>query len=244
MNTDSTFWADVDKLTSANHRIIQRDHGTEVLTTNGLLQQLRDAIGIGMEGGGSSTSFGSRPPIDPTAQDLLLEINSQAREAFEAALGRKPPFGAAEKHIRLWAAAVNESTMVTVSVRRQHPDRVVDEWRSKNLDHDAVYNELLQMSAWRLLKHWIERIESFFFPPDTREIQAACPACGERHFYRQRDGQTVQSSAMLFVRVDGEITEAKCSACGSRWLPFQFEWLAKAVGAQPLPELVTSDTPM
>lgn len=237
MTHESTFWSDIDRLTSANHKIVHRDKGTEVLTSAGLIQQLRDAVAEGREGGGSSSSFGSRPPIDASAQDLMLEIAGQSREAHQAALGRVSAVKAVESHIRLWAAAVNETTMVTVSVRRQHPAERVAEWRRQKLDHPAVYTELLQLEAWRLVKHWIGRIEGFFFPPDTREIQAACPICDERYIYREKDGQTVQTPAMMFVREEGEITHATCQACGLKWLPAQFEWLAQAVGAKPLPEL-------
>lgn len=234
---ESTFWSDIDRLTSANHKIVHRDKGTEVLTSAGLIQQLRDAVATGLEVGGSSSAFGSRPPIDASAQDLMLEITGQAREAHEAALGRASAMKAVESHIRLWAAAVNETTMVTVTTRRQYSDEKVDEWRKQGLDRPAVYVELLQLEAWRLVKHWIGRVEGFFYPPDTREIKAACPACDERWVYREKDGQTVQSPAMMFVRVDGEITHATCMACGLKWLPAQFEWLAQAVGAKPIPEL-------
>jgi hypothetical protein len=240
---ESTFWSDVDRLTTANHKIIHRDKGTEVLTSTGMIQQLRDAVQQGAEGLGGSASFGSRPPIDPAAQDLLREIGGQARMALQTATGLRPPVGSAERHLRLWAAAVNESTMVTVMVRRQVPDRVVDAWyrADPNTTNRAVFKEPLQMEAWRLVKHWISRIDGFFYPPDTREIKAPCPSCEERWIYREKDGQTVQMPAMVFVRVEGEVTEARCLACGLRWAPSQFEWLARAVGAAPLPELI--DTP-
>jgi hypothetical protein len=234
---ESTFWSDVDRLTTANHRIVQRDHGTEILTSDGLLTQLRRAVVQGMEPGGSS-SFGSRPPIDAGAQDLLREISGQARVALQAATGQPAPFGVAEKHVRLWAAAVNESTMVTVYARRQVPDEVVDRWLKDGVtDELAVVKEPLQLSAWRLVKHWIDRIEGFFYPPDTREIKAACPVCDERWVYREKDGQTVQTPAMMFIRVEGEVTEARCFACGLKWFPAQFEWLAQQIGAKPVPEL-------
>lgn len=236
---ESTFWSDIDRLTSANHKIVHREKGTEVLTSAGLIQQLREAVAEGREGGGASSAFGSRPPIDASAQDLFIEIAGQAREAHEAALGRSTALRAPESHIRLWAATVNETTMVTVTMRRQHSDEKVDEWRRSKVDHPAVYTELLQLEAWRLVKHWIGRVEGFFFPPDTREIKAACPACDERWIYREKDGQTVQTPAMMFVRVEGEITHACCQACGLKWLPAQFEWLAQAVGAKPIPELAT-----
>lgn len=235
---ESTFWSDIDRLTVANHRIVQRDHGTEVLTTDGLLTQLRRAVAQGMESGGASSSFGSRPPIDAGAQDLLREISGQARVALQTATGLPAPFGPAEKHVRLWAAAVNESTMVTVLTRRQVPDRVVDGWMKAGVtDRRAVFKEPLQLSAWRLVKHWIDRVEGFFFPPDTREIQAACPVCDERWVYRDRDGQTVQTPALMFIRDEGEVTEARCFACGLKWSPSQFEWLAQQIGAKPAPEI-------
>lgn len=238
---ESTFWSDIDRLTSANHKIVHRDEGTEVLTSNGLIQQLRDAVAEGMEGGGSSSSFGSRPPIDASAKDLLREISGQAQVALRAATGLPAPLGLAEKHIRLWAAAVNESTMVEIITRRQYPDHVVDDWYKRGVQdkHRAVTKDPMQLEAWRLVKHWIGRIEGFFYPPDTREIKAACPVCDERWVYREKDGQTVQSPAMMFVRDEGEITHATCMACGLKWLPAQFEWLAQAVGAKPIPELAT-----
>jgi hypothetical protein len=228
---ESTFWSDIDRLTTANHKIVHRDKGTEVLTSSGLIQQLRGAVAEGREGGGASSAFGSRPPIDASAQDLMLEISGQAREAHEAALGRASGLKAVESHIRLWAAAVNETTMVTVTARRQYSDEKVDEWRKQGVDRPAVYVELLQLEAWRLVKHWIGRVEGFFYPPDTREINAACPVCDERWLHREKDGQTIQSPVMMFVREDGEITHATCLACGLKWLPAQFDWLAGAIGA-------------
>jgi hypothetical protein len=230
---ESTFWSDIDRLTSANHKIVHRDRGTEVLTSSGLIQQLREAVAQGMEGGGSSSAFGSRPPIDASAKDLLREIGGQAHVALQAATGLPAPVGSAEKHIRLWGAAVNESTMVTIVARRQVPDRVVDEWYKAGVQdrYRAVVKETRDIGAWPLVKHWISRIESFFFPPDTREIKAACPVCDERFIHREKDGQTVQSSAMVFVRDEGEITHASCLACGLKWMPAQFDWLAGAIGA-------------
>lgn len=230
---ESTFWSDIDRLTSANHKIVHREKGTEVLTSAGLIQQLREAVAEGMEGGGSSSAFGSRPPIDATAKDLLREIGGQAQVALKAATGLPAPFGSPEKHIRLWGAAVNESTMVEIISRRQVPDRVVDEWYRKGEQdkYRAVVKEPQQLEAWRLVKHWIGRIEGFFYPPDTREIKAACPVCDERWLYREKDGQTIQSPVMMFVREEGEITHATCLACGLRWLPAQFDWLAGAIGA-------------
>lgn len=242
---ESTFWSDIDKLTTATHKIIHRDHGTEVLTSTGLIQQLREAVEAGREGGAGSASFGSRPPIDATAKDLLREIGGQARAALWDATGNMPPVGRAETHIRLWAAAVNESTLVSISTRQQVSDRVVDDWYRRGVQdqHRAVYRRLDQMSARRLVQHWISRIEGFFYPPDMFEIPANCPSCDARHVHRDKDGQTVQTSALKFVREDGDVVEARCLACGLTWLPAQFEWLAKAVGARPLPELV-DDTPV
>lgn len=228
---ESTFWSDIDRLTSANHKIVHRDKGTEVLSSSGLIQQLREAVAEGREGGGASSAFGSRPPIDASAQDLFIEITGQAREAHEAALGRSTALKAPESHIRLWASSVNETTMVTVTMRRQHSDEKVDEWRRAKLDTPAVYTELLQLEAWRLVKHWIGRVEGFFYPPDTREIKAACPVCEERWVYREKDGQTVQSPALMFVRAEGDITHATCVACSRKWSPDQFDWLASAIGA-------------
>lgn len=231
-----SFRENVDKLTSANHRFIDTDDGKKLVTSSGLLTQLREAVSGGIEGGMSS-SFGSRPPIAANALDLADEIDAQARDALRAATG-KVPFGRAEKHIRLWFAAVNESTMVDVRSRRQHPDEMVDGWRKAGRDDPAVWYELDQMPAHTLARVWVDRIETLFNPPQTREIQGPCPACDERYVDRVKDGSVVRSSAMSFMRDEnGRATEARCAACGAKWLPDQFEWLARAVGAAPLPEL-------
>jgi hypothetical protein len=228
---ESTFWSDIDRLTSANHKIVHRDKGTEVLTSSGLIQQLRDAVATGLEVGGSSSAFGSRPTIDTAAQDLLLEIGDQARKLLQRATGLASPIGQAERHIRLWAAAVRESELVEVELRKQVPTDRLELWLAADPRNRAVYTETSRMEAWRLVKHWIGRVEGFFYPPDTREIKAACPICEERWVHRQKDGQTIQSPALMFVREEGEITHACCMACGRKWSPTQFDWLAGAIGA-------------
>jgi hypothetical protein len=232
----TTFREDVDKLTSAFHEFIDTDDGKRLVTFDSLLTQLREAVSLGLEGGGSS-QFGSRMTIAPNALDLANEIDAQAREALLAATGTTP-FGRAERHIRLWFAAVNESTMVEVRYRRQHPDELVDAWRKQGRDDPAVWYELDTLPAYALARQWVSRIEALLTPPQTREIPGKCPACDESHVHRVRDGETIRSTAMAFLRDEqGRTTEARCAACGARWLPTQFEWLARAVNAKPLPEL-------
>lgn len=236
MPEPTSFRENVDKLTTAHHTFVDTDDGKTLVTANSLLTQLREAVSLGLEGGGSS-QFGSRPTIDATALDLANEIDAQAADALRAATGNVP-FGRAERHIRLWFAAVNESTMVDVRYRRQHPDELVDAWRKAGRDDPAVWYELDQLPASALARQWVERIEALLTPPQKREIPGKCPACDESHVLRVKDGETIRSTAMAFLRDrEGRTTEARCAACGARWLPAQFEWLARAVNARPLPEL-------
>lgn len=235
------FWSDVDRLTVAQHEVLHRDEGTVVVSTVGLLQQLREAVEVGREGSGGGSGFGSRPTVDAGAADLLLEVTGEAREAYRAVLGA-PPVAMVESLIRRWAAVVNESTLVRVRVREQFPDDVVDEWRRRGVHREAVFETVLELTAASLVKRWVHRIEGFFNPVETREIKAPCPSCGERWVFRVRDGERVQVPALGFVRAGGVISEARCAGCGVRWSRDQFEWLARAVGAEPVPELA-GDTP-
>jgi len=233
-----TFMDNIDRLTIETHIFIDRDDGKHLVKRPGLLPQLREAIFVGMETGGGSSGLTSRPPIDAGARDLLTEIERQVSEALIASTKQPLPYGHVENYVRLWAAAADESTMVTLRTSQQHPDELVDVWRKDKNPAAAVYFKIDQLPAWRVAQRWVDQIEAFFNPPSTREIQGACPACEETHVRRVKDGVTVQSAALSFLRNEaGDATEARCAACKAVWYPAQFEWLARQIGAAPLPEL-------
>jgi hypothetical protein len=49
---------------------------------------------------------------------------------------------------------------------------------------------------------------------------------------REVDGETVLVPAFWFRRdSEGRTVDAHCDACDQVWLPSQWEWLAKAIGA-------------
>ena len=235
--TDTTFMDTIDRLTINTHTYIERDDGKHLVTRTGLLPQLREAVAIGLEGGGGSASFGPRPTIAPGARDLLTEIERQAAEALKDATKLRLTRHPVEAHVRLWAATVNEHTMVTVRTSQQHPDELVDKWRREHNPADAVYFKIDFLPARAVAQRWFEQIDSFFNPPDTMEIPGACPSCEATHTHRLREGQTVRATAMSFLREDSKAVEARCGACGTKWFPYQFEWLARTLGATPLPEL-------
>lgn len=229
----------VDRLTKETVTWVDRDAGKQMTKRQGLLLQLRTAVFAGMENGGSGSAFGSKPPIDTSAADLLEQITTQAAEALASVSSTPTPYGQAESYVRLWAAATTETKMVIVSVRRERP---LSDAEEKALV-PRVYRELIEMNARRLAQSWVDRIEDFFNPPSTREIRAQCPSCDQRYAYRQKDGQVVRSAALNFIRdrKSGRTVEARCSVCACSWSPPQFEYLAKLIDARPLPEL--SDTP-
>lgn len=238
-----TFLTLLDRLTKAHNVTIQRDHGTETHEQNGLLQQLREAMFTGMETMGGSAQFGSRPPIDAGATDLLTEITEQATQVLAEVSKTVTPFGHAETYVRLWAAAVREDQLFTTLTRAtvDDPDQ---HWADTH--SGSVITVKNQYTAYRLLEKWVDRIEDFFNPVWTREIPANCPDenCRARYVYRRKDGHMTASAALNIIRdrVTGISIEAKCSACGRTWPRNQFGFLAELVGATPPPELAEKES--
>lgn len=231
-----TFLENVDLLSTPTHTFVDTDEGKKLVTQIGLLTQLREAAIQGMESGGSSSAFGSRPPLDAGAHDTFEDIKRQIKEAL-AEVAIVPRVATAETLVRRWYAATDEHRMHNITEARMHSEtemRTGKHWK-------AAYQQPVQLAAWRLAQRWVDRIETFFNPPETREIQGPCPACEIEFIHRVKDGQEIQTRTLAFVRdKDGRATEARCAACGNRWTPDLFEWLAAAVGATKLPEL---DTP-
>lgn len=226
--SDATFLDLVDQLTKPHPVTLQRDAGTTIHTMDGLLQQLREAVFGGMEGG-SGSQFGSKLPIDPAAEDLLNEIDVQAAEAL-ARIDRRPtPFGHTESYVRLWAGQVDEDAVMIVSSKESLEFDPADPLKP------VVIRVLHEYTALQLVRRWVARIEDFFNPAKAREIQAPCPSCGTRYVYRQKDGATAQSAALVFVldKETGDSIEARCQAdhCGVSWPPDKFLYLAELIGA-------------
>lgn len=206
--TEPTFIHLIDLLTVDTPVFVRRDVGMELHQKQGLLQQLREAIFGGMEGGGSSAGYGSRPPIDASAVDLLEEITRQATQALASVSPTPTPFGHAEDYVRLWAGQADETQLFTVTAPATG-------------DNGVIFDERFEMTGYALAKKWVDRIERFFNPPVTAEICAPCPKpdCGARYVYRVKDGEHTQSAAvtMLRDRETGETLEARCGGCGASW---------------------------
>ncbi len=58
----------------------------------------------------------------------------------------------------------------------------------------------------------------------------ACPVCGDKHYFRHRDGEIVRSPALL-VSESG----AECLKCAAVWTTEQLPFLATLLGCEPLP---------
>ena len=219
----ATFLDLIDQLTRPHPVTVQRLAGAEIRTEDALLVMLRDAVFGGMEGGGSGSSFGSKPPIDVGALDIIEEITVQATEALAAVDKRPTPLGQAEDYVRLWAGLIDEASLVVVSVPGM-----------SETDPPVAFRELRECNAYELVSRWVSRIRDFFNPPKTMEITAACPVseCGQRYVYRNRDGEHLRSAA-LTISIDRETDRsigAKCSACGAMWEPGEFEQLRDLIG--------------
>jgi len=238
-----TFLGLIDQLTKPHPRTV----GEITQTVDGLLQQLRGAIFLGLETGGTGSAFGSRLPLDASSADLLDEIDRQAAEVLAAVTHTPTPYGTTESYVRLWAGQTTENKLFTVTTRRtvDNPQKMVAQFLAANPGKPTpptVFSSPQQMSASRLVQSWVDRIEDLFNPPSTREIRAACPACDVRYIHKVKDGQHVRSAALNFVRDrEGRTSAAKCSSCLVSWGPPQFEWLARHIGAAPLPELASHE---
>lgn len=226
MTDEPTFLDLIHRLTRETPGYVERENGKEILLRIGLLEQLREAMFGGMEGTGGSSSFGSKPPIDTGALDLLNEITEQATVVLAAVTGRPTPFGHAEDYVKEWAENTTEDKSFVVT-------------SPATSEVGEIFNERFEYTAYNLAKRWVQRVDDFFDPPRTREVKAPCPACSTRYVFRMKDGEVIQSPA-LNIRIDRETgvsIDARCSHCGSEWPRAKFELLAKMVGANPVPEL-------
>jgi hypothetical protein len=228
----SEFHNMIDKLTKNTSEFILRDDGLKKHHGDGLLQQLREAVFIGMSDSGGS-AMGSRPPIAAAALDLLNEITEQAAEVLAAIDPHPTPYGEAEKYVRLWSAQVIDTTKVTVTRREGDKDSDGVEFVRTVTDH---------LTAMELVQAWISGIENYFDPPRTSAIPNPCPRCDARYFYKKKDGENIRSAALNLIKdSSGRTTEARCSHCAASWSPPQFIYLAHILGYELPREL--SDTP-
>lgn len=241
-STMQTFLELVDLLTKDTPTFILTDEGKKKQVTRvGLLEQLRSAYTIGVDSSGSS-AFGSKPPIFVGAADLLEEIDTQASEVLVAVTHRPVPYGPTEGYVRLWAGQTKEDQPFTVTTKQTISMREEEAHKRKI---PMVFSSTEQYTAYELVKRWVDRIEDFFNPPSSREIAAPCPGCNARYALRVSGGETVRTSALSILRDrdSGRPIEARCASCTRTWPPDQFEFLAKLVGAKPVPELVTEPDP-
>lgn len=217
----------IDLLTVDTPTFMRRDVGVELHEKQGLLQQLREAIFGGMEGNGGTSGYGSRPPLDPAAVDLLEEITKQASQALAAVSNLPTPYGHAEHYVRLWAGQAFENGPYVVTAKT-------------TTETGIIFEERFQLTGYALARKWVDRVEAFFNPPVTAEVTAPCPRteCSARYVYRVKDGVEIQSAALNMTRdrMTGDTIDARCSACGTVWARDELERLAVLIGAK-------SDTP-
>lgn len=223
----------VQKLTGEYHEYINTDDGLKLVTSNGLLEQLREAVFGGASGGGGAQGK-AKLPLEAAALDILEEIDKQAAEALAQVDPRPTPYGHTEAYVRLWSALVDEDTPVTVTVRETVPESV------EMGDHPRVFSAKVETTARALLAGWVARVEGYFSPPMQTPIPASCPVdeCGQRYVHRMADGVSIRSDA-LSVQFDRETRRplgASCAACGARWEVNDIPRLAISCGFEPAPE--------
>lgn len=199
---------DVERLTRTHLAAIETDEGTEYHQVQSLLSQLHDAVMGGMESTGGGGTNQPKIPIAADALDLYMEIDHQISEAWAAAFKRVPGVSKPESLLAEWAAWAQPDTMVETPT-----------WASTAAD---------------AVRFWEQRIEGFFDPPRTAEIDAACPEseCGQRYAFRNSDGEEIRKSALVFTRSrrTGHTINAQCIVCGRVWQRSEMERFAALIG--------------
>jgi hypothetical protein len=222
----SSFADLVDQLTQDHLVIVHTDHGIKTALESPLLLQLREAVFGGMEHGGGGGSFGSRPPIDAAAADLLQAITVQASEALAQVSRRPTPYGHAEDYVRQWATAAREDVLYEVTSREP-----VD---NAQPGQPAVFYARHEHTALELVERWAAQIRAYLHPTMSEvPIAAPCPACGTELIDKRDAGEVVQSRALVFIRdkQTETTTGARCRVCDATWDSSQFRMLAEAIAA-------------
>ncbi|KPG86501.1 hypothetical protein [Frigoribacterium sp. RIT-PI-h] len=186
-----TFWDLITRLTSAE---------------NGLLPQLQEAVFGGMESTGGSSAFGSKPPIDTAAVDLLELIGHQAAEALATVDGRPTPYGKPWEYIEQWAKLAREDDVVRVHAPALTTDR-------------QVFRQRIETTAYRHAERWVSQVEAFFDPPKVAQLLAPCPNCGVEKVARIIDGETIHTWALVMRRdrATNETIDVYCQHCTAEW---------------------------
>ncbi|MEK6310127.1 MAG: hypothetical protein V4737_11585 [Curtobacterium sp.] len=203
--------------------------------TDGLLQRLQEAVFGGMESTGGGASFGSKPPIDLAAVDLLELIGQQAAEALAAVDPRPTPLGHARDYVKAWGDLVREDDVVRVHA----PALTVNK---------QVYRQGIEATAYRHAERWAAAVESFFAPPKNAQILAPCPKCGHDKVTKTTDGEDYLEWALVMRRdrETGETLDVYCQACTYEWPRRLLVGFADEIGIDvegAVVRAITTDTP-
>ena len=183
-----------------------RDLIAKLTDDDGLLQRLQEAVFGGMESTGGGASFGSKPPIDLAAVDLLELIAKQAAEALAVVDVRPTPLGHARDYIKAWSALVHDDDVIRVHAPALTVNR-------------AVYRQGIESTAYRHAERWAAAVEAFFAPPKNAQILAPCPKCGHDKVTKTTDGDDYLEWALVMRRdrETGETLDVYCQACTFEW---------------------------
>jgi hypothetical protein len=176
-----------------------------------LLKMLREAVGAGIGGGGSSLGS-ERVPINQAAYELYGQIEQGISELFVAATG-KPIYMYPEQTLRQWYVAfMLEVSRGTVSDRRQSEMlHIVRGWANRIL---AMFNPPIE-------RYLPEEVKVEIATPNgsvevTQTMPKACPICGNRYKIND-DGDRVYALVMQWFDRRPESLTGLCKACDKVW---------------------------
>lgn len=191
----STHTATVESLTSTWTRVLSPSEtglpGYTPIEYDPLLDMLRAAIHSSTGGTSAGRSdAAARSLINIAAFDLWDRIDSTTRAWISDLATDRPAKELKEAVQQLARIAENE-------------------WKGNRMT-DALHARI-----FNLFESWKNDIWAIFDPPVTKEIQAECPNCAERHFFDQEGTRT---SAVVAFYWKGATPQAQCRRCAKSWV--------------------------
>lgn len=155
-----------------------------------LLDMLKAAIHASTGGTSAGRSeAASRSVINIAAFDLWERIDATTR-AWIGDLGKSRPASDLKEAVKQLATLVDT------------------EWNGNRMS-DSQHARITHM-----FEEWKDSIWALFDPPITKEIQADCPTCGERHYF---DNEGQRAAAVIAFYWKGVTPQAQCRRCGTSW---------------------------
>lgn len=204
--------------TDALAKLTEPSHGFDTVAPS-LLDQLKEAVFIGMDRG-SGSSGGSSVPFAVAIYDLYEQIDMEAAALYVGAAryqsrsGREEgiwgQFGSWDRILeKQLPSSLTEDALNAFSVKKWRyafgsPLENITAWLA------TVQTEFQSQVASRIVTRWVDLITRMLYPESQREFLGPCPKCGERWLTDAESG--IRSASITITFPDG-IARAACRSC-------------------------------